>query len=43
MYAVIWNRSLEIDEKDIGKTIGLFSFKLREFNERMELNSSFNS
>lgn len=32
MEAVIWNRSIKLDRKVIGKTAGLFGFRLNQFN-----------
>lgn len=32
MEAVIWNRSIKLDSKIIGKTVGLFGFRLNQFN-----------
>jgi hypothetical protein len=39
--ALIWNRSLIIDEKMVGKTIALYGFRLSKYNDKFSLNSGF--
>ena len=43
MEAIIWNRNLELDETYLGKTVGLYGFRLNHYNESLSLNSSYHS
>lgn len=43
MEVTIWNKKIIIEPSMIGKTIVLSGFKLYNFNQRLTLNSSYNS
>jgi hypothetical protein len=43
MDAVIWNRHITVDQKYIGKVVGLFGFRLNQYQDKLSLNSSYQS
>lgn len=43
MESIIWNKNFVVDERLIGKTVGLYGFRLNQFNEKLSLNSSYRS
>jgi len=43
MEAIIWNRNLEINVSLVGKTVGLYGFRLNNYNDSFSLNSSYHS
>lgn len=43
MEAIVWNRNLNIDTSFIGKTVGLYGFRLNNYNDSFSLNSSYHS
>ena len=43
MEAIIWNRNIPLDERMMGKTVALCGFRLNSFNDRLSLNSSYQS
>ena len=43
MEAIIWNKSLDVEKNLIGKTVGLYGFRLNLYNESLSLNSSYHS
>lgn len=43
MEAVIWNRHIKVDDRILNKTVGLFGFRLNQYQEKLSLNSSYQS
>ena len=43
MEAIIWNRHMIVNERLMNKTVGLFGFRLNQYNDKLSLNSSYQS
>jgi hypothetical protein len=39
--AIIWNRTLPVNEKMVGKTVALYGFRLSKFNDQYSLCSTY--